>query len=517
MTFAAMTAIKQYCEGSISPSELTTQLNQVTEQALYATLDNNTLLSWVIELETDTVKCCIVIDALLRRALQQPAVFVYLLTTPNQNGKNPFYQALSYFRPNGHAIAKKLSEWLTFGVSLRFMSRSNYVKIHLTNARVLSNIAVSKKTDHFHVALREIHTGILNADEIDSIFQEKNAIVYHMALGSGSPEIIALMIQHAGAKVFSPNASYHTVLHYLAHKGKHKELTICFEEINKAITNGYLPPSVYFTTFRSGSTVQQTSLLSVGFHPAHGEISQILLANIEIAYRNNWINTQQYQEILFQHPQQNEGFSYLHEAIRSGHYRNVFVYMKLCLRAVITNELAFSDFRTLLLQRNKAGYPVFNQAINNEHLETAELFFNVFHHLLPQDYRKALFFRVHTHLPMCAIEKKDHIEINRLLQQETSRVENQVSLPPGTIIHYTDSKRLHLLPEFFELMRMIQDIYRQQQANQTLDHISKGIYSNPQCAGYTPQYFSSTSQHTQKPQAVHQQTFVDSNPHNHWS
>lgn len=136
---------------------------------------------------------------------------------------------------------------------------------------------------------------------------------------------------------------------------------------------------------------------------------------------------------LFEHPREAEGYSYLHELVRSNHALNAYIYVFICLNLIISHDINPNLFTNKLQQLNGMGYSLLYQAVNSCSLEMAELFLNIFHLLLPNIFEKKL----HAQGPFRLNAKKDKLyrqEINELLSELRTQ-------PKPEIIFYTKGNR----------------------------------------------------------------------------
>jgi hypothetical protein len=476
MTKTVIKIMQDFSNEAITQEELIIKLETVNVADLYATEDNQTIISYAISYVNPAL-CDVLIDALLRRAMANRKLFTYLLTTPDENGLPPYYQALNTLY-RADSTAKNLSSWLTFAVSMKFITKTDYANLHLVNTYhaqfPLHTLILQDNAERLAMALEELQTAVsngwLSSEQFIECFHNQNAKGYRAidaALCSGNSQIIELMIKYAGIHAFSPNIVGYTPLQQLVSRGEEDQLEQCFIALNNAIQNNQIPASIYssilFTISHHRS--REYYLLSVSLHSNNRETSQIILKHAEIAREQNWISANDYQKFLLHHPSADMKFSYLHEALRSYSYTNVYAYVGTCLRAILNGDLSFDAFKEELLKTNNAGYSVFQQAINNEYLQTAELFMNLFHTILPKHYKEALCQSYKRKL-YCSSEKSHSVEVNNLLTRERTRVRGQRSLPDESMIHV--GKARCFSDEFRKLIKSMRLVARQQ----NLQHLS---------------------------------------------
>jgi len=472
----ALNAIVQYSQNVITQAMLIHEFQRLDNAAFYFEREHQSLIHLVLSYEQDETKCAVIIDELLRRAMRCTTLFAYLLTKPNHNGVTPYYSTL-YRTDFSNHVATTLSEWLTFAVSMRFITKNHYATVHLvknmSNEFALHTLAKGGYTHQFEMCLNELamahNNGWISSQDHNRILTEQNNTGHRIidsALGSSCRKTIELMIGHAGINAFSANHIGNTPIHRLVYNGDSQALERCFIEINAAIVRQQIPSSVYSYIFFNQAL--KVRLLSLSLHRESAETSQVILKYAEIAHTNNWLDSESYNAFLLQHPKATEQFSYIHEALRSSHYQNVYAYIGACLRAVLNKRMTLTSFRYMLQEENKAYFPVFHQAINNEFLETAELILNLFKILLPNEYATALFKRVNRE-PRCDIVKLHSFEINALVNTERRQIKNY-SYETNSIIYFKSDGRI-LTTGFLELINLI-NLIAEQETNELIDECS---------------------------------------------
>ena len=442
---------------------------------------DKTLLQTIIDDQYNEITSDIIIDEVLRIAMRHKNLFADLLTTPDINGLTPFYSALSREDLPDH-IVTKLAEWLTFGVSMRFITKPCYASIHLAknqhNEFPLLLLAKRGHPKRFGMCLQELQEARRNdwisIVELSDIVTEPNIAGYRTidaALGSSCHKTVELMIKHAGITCFRANNAGITPVHHLVLNHQSLALEVCLIEINRAIERGQIPSTVYPELFLSethGVFNRKHAFLSLSFHPDRAQTSQIILKYAEIAHIKNWLDVSSYRAFLTRHPHNTEGFSYLHEALRSSDYQNVYAYIGACLRAILDKTISLDSFREILQHENKDGYPVFHQSINNDFLETAELILNIFKTILPDEYNNVLFKRV-KRIPRCENDKAFASEINALISIERQRIKNNVKTPCSLI--YYRARGRSPSSDFLALMDLTHRVV-EQEINETMTEYS---------------------------------------------
>jgi hypothetical protein len=481
----AITLMQRYNAGLINETTLIELLHALKNTDFQTSYEHKSLISYALT-HVFPDKCASLIDALLRRAMHDKASFAYLLTAPNEYGLSPYYHALCHHGLPDE-VAQKLSEWLVFAVSMKFITKAEYANVHLTNMKgnqsplhavILGGVAV-----RVEMALADIQFALknnwLSLEDVGVITHRENCNgqrAIDAAMSSSNPKIIELTIKHVGIDAFTPNDKGQTPFHLMSTGAESEALDICFIEMNTAIQRGQLPAYLYPLILFSKATVRKDprNLLSQSFRFDCGIISLIILKHAEIARHNKWLDAETYQQFLLQHPLHQRGFTYLHEALRSSSHKNIYEYIGACLRAILNGDIPLVLFKEELLKVNKAGFSVFHQAVNHECLEVTELFLNLFNTILPESYDNVLHARKKRE-PRCDNAKPYAKEINALVISERHRMRRGQALIPNTVIRYRDHRVLML--DFLTLIDLMRAVAKKESPE--LDDIAVHSFQSP--------------------------------------
>ena len=373
--------IQQCTQKTLTATGLKRCLEQLDDLVFYRHYHQETVLHYIIKNVADSSIACSLIDAVLERAKTNVALFSYLLTAENFYGLSPYYQALNQNSPP-HTVALRLAVWLSKAIEHGRITPATYARIHL-NKNIWNQYPLYTLINDHHVlvvllCLYEIEQarlrGWLSDHQIQSLFTDQDHVNVRLldhAMQQGCHDWMEPIIRLIGIEALLREHRNRTSLYDLVEHADHRALHCCFTELYRAVSRKDIPTQTYALLLLQPLRIKderEYCLLSMTFRPNHGQTSQVVLLHAEIAHQNGWLNKDEYVRFLFNHPRQVEGFSYLHEAIRSGHPQNVYVYVSICLRAIMQDEITLEAFRDQVRLKNRHAYSTFSQAMNNDHL-----------------------------------------------------------------------------------------------------------------------------------------------------
>ena len=522
-------AITRFSQSKINQDELSLCFQLATDNELLFGTSYDTLLSLIISFDCCNHQKLIIINQLLNEADRRDQL-IFLLTTTNYDGSTPYYQAL---REGFIEISTHLAEKIALFVQSGDISKNHYQAMHLLKNNqgdfLLHDVAKQGDVMRFTAGFEEIERAYrkkwISLTDLQDLIMTPNpsgkrlldtaiqfpriarSIIKYIILNPVAPD----ENDDETTILFSENNKEETLLHRLAYNGDTVALNERFLEINRSIEAGRLSAQIYSSIFLKliYTNFDACNLLRIGFRHSSGEVNQVTLYHARMANAKGWFDSTLYACFLLLHPKDNRsheqsnndsGFSYLHESLRSSHYRNAYAYIGACLQAILDDQISFDSFMMNLKQKNHHGYSVFHQAVNSQFLETAELILNLFSVLLPQDeyWQNAFTKNGAPRSPKCRNDKPHYVEINELLSQEKNRLIQDI---PSTqkYIFYTTQFRTPS-HEFLELIALIHQVKNHVKCAKQTDRLAKNtphIYNSAR--NYTPCHFVPHSPDVHKP------------------
>ncbi len=380
--------------------------------------------------------CCFVITLLIQKAIQIDAsahtsrnsATAWLLTEENTQGLSPFYQAL--FMHADPIIVQTLSVWIAFSLDMKYLSIEKYHRMH-NNPNNMMKLVSGGYAPELQLFLEElaeaIHHKWITTIQYKALFlplgdteTKQLSKVCESECRETLYSLFLSLVFDSSTLSMRHNLES-TLIFSLIDFQKYNQVEALLFAVCDAINIGAFPASI-INNILLGSNHSGFRVLDRALKAGNYKSLQLVLDIASIAFKQEWININQYNHFLINHVNYQQGFSPLHEVLilKPVDIECTLLYLNEVLNGILQGVISFEQFRELLTQYNGGGYQPIHQAINNASFDKTSLFLNIYKWFFSQkDYDAAIFSRPKSGKKViCYIEHPDEKKITALFNNE---------------------------------------------------------------------------------------------------